>query len=59
MKVYMFIFFLTLVKKFNFHDIQDYESGARVNVTTQLGSTTYLHCKVNRLGGKTVRILQN
>ena len=25
-----------------------------VNVTAQLGITTYLHCKVNSLGGKTV-----
>ncbi|XP_023332483.1 cell adhesion molecule 4 [Eurytemora carolleeae] len=33
---------------------QDYESGSTINVTTQLGSATYLHCKVNRLGGKTV-----
>jgi hypothetical protein len=24
------------------------------NVTAQLGVTTYLHCKVNSLGGKTV-----
>ena len=27
------------------------------NVTAQLGTTTYLHCKVNNLGGKTVRAL--
>ena len=26
------------------------------NVTAQLGTTTYLHCRVNNLGGKTVRI---
>ena len=26
------------------------------NVTAQLGVTTYLHCRVNSLGGKTVRI---
>ena len=25
-----------------------------VNVTTQLGATTYLHCRVNKLGGKIV-----
>ena len=25
-----------------------------VNVTAQIGITTYLHCKVNSLGGKTV-----
>lgn len=25
-----------------------------VNVTAQLGITTYLHCKVNSLGGNTV-----
>ena len=25
------------------------------NVTAQLGTTTYLHCRVNNLGGKTVR----
>ena len=25
------------------------------NVTTQLEGSTYLHCRVNRLGGKTVR----
>ena len=24
------------------------------NITAQLGTTTYLHCKVNSLGGKTV-----
>ena len=29
--------------------------GGVVNVTTQLESTTYLNCYVNRLGGKTVR----
>ena len=28
-----------------------------VNVTTQLESTTYLDCHVNRLGGKTVSII--
>ena len=28
--------------------------GGMVNVTTQLESTTYLNCYVNRLGGKTV-----
>ena len=26
------------------------------NVTAQLGTTTYLHCRVNNLGGKTVRM---
>ena len=26
------------------------------NVTAQLGTTTYLHCRVNNLGGKTVSI---
>ena len=29
-------------------------AGGIVNVTTQLESTTYLNCYVNRLGGKTV-----
>ena len=33
---------------------QHQEAGI-VNVTTQLEATTYLHCRVNRLGGKTVR----
>ena len=28
--------------------------GGKVNVTTQLESSTYLDCHVNRLGGKTV-----
>ena len=32
---------------------QHQEAGL-VNVTTQLEATTYLHCRVNRLGGKTV-----
>ena len=30
-----------------------YESDV-INVTAQLGITTYLHCRVNSLGGKTV-----
>ena len=33
---------------------QSGEVGSRVNVTTQLGDTTYLHCRVNRLGGSVV-----
>lgn len=37
---------------------QNGEAGSRVNVTTQLGSTTYLHCRVNRLGGKMVSWLK-
>ena len=32
---------------------QHQEAGL-VNVTTQLEGTTYLHCRVNRLSGKTV-----
>jgi hypothetical protein len=28
--------------------------GGLQNVTTQLEAATYLHCRVNRLGGKTV-----
>ncbi|XP_037039926.1 tyrosine-protein phosphatase Lar-like [Bradysia coprophila] len=30
------------------------ESGSSVNVTTHLGNTVYLHCRVNDLNGKTV-----
>ena len=34
---------------------QSREGGAGLlNVTTQLEAATYLHCRVNRLGGKTV-----
>ena len=29
-------------------------SGETRNMSAQLGTTTYLHCKVNSLGGKTV-----
>jgi len=29
------------------------------NVTAQLGVTTYLHCRVNSLGGKTVILFKN
>eukprot|EP00092_Neocalanus_flemingeri_P023121 GFUD01025069.1.p1 GENE.GFUD01025069.1~~GFUD01025069.1.p1 ORF type:complete len:285 (-),score=28.62 GFUD01025069.1:159-1013(-) len=36
---------------------QHQEAGL-VNVTTQLEATTYLHCRVNRLGGKTVSWLK-
>jgi len=36
---------------------QHQEAGI-VNVTTQLEATTYLHCRVNRLGGKTVSWLK-
>ena len=31
------------------------DSNTVVNVTTQLGSHVYLHCRVNDLRGKTVR----
>ena len=31
-----------------------HQDATLVNVTTQLEATTYLHCRVNRLGGKTV-----
>ena len=30
--------------------------GGVLNVTTQLEASTYLHCRVNRLGGKTVSL---
>lgn len=30
------------------------ETGSSVNVTTHLGNTVYLHCRVNDLNGKTV-----
>ena len=32
----------------------DASPGEIQNVTAQLGTTTYLHCRVNSLGGKTV-----
>ena len=32
----------------------EHGNGLTVNTTAQLGITTYLHCKVNSLGGKTV-----
>jgi len=35
-----------------------HHDAALVNVTTQLEATTYLHCRVNRLGGKTVSWLK-
>lgn len=41
-----------------FHAGEGLGSGMVVNVTTQLEATTYLHCKVNRLGGKTVSWLK-
>lgn len=30
------------------------DSGSTVNVTTHLGNSVYLHCRVNDLNGKTV-----
>lgn len=33
------------------------DPNSTTNVTTQLGSNIYLHCKVNDLRGKTVRII--
>lgn len=33
--------------------------GATVNATAQLGVTTYLHCRVNSLGGKMVSCIFN
>jgi len=35
-----------------------HQDATLVNVTTQLEATTYLHCRVNRLGGKTVSWLK-
>lgn len=32
------------------------ESGSSVNITTHLGNSVYLHCRVNDLNGKTVSL---
>ena len=37
-----------------YFEVENSGVGGVENVTAQLGITTYLHCKVNSLGGKTV-----